>query len=89
MKTFKELVGEIEEALKRVVMFKKGKKVIKKKSDKKGYKTVGGKEVKMSAKEKIARKKGLKKTMIKMKGKKAQIGRKRKIAMKKRKAAGF
>ena len=44
MKTFKELVGEIEEALKRVVMFKKGKKVIKKKSDKKGYKTVGGNE---------------------------------------------
>ena len=49
MKSFKDFIVE---ALKKKVIVRGGKKKIVKKSDKEGYKTVDGKEVKMSSKEK-------------------------------------
>ena len=85
MKTFKELTVEFVEALKKKVVYRGGKRVVKKVSDKDGYKVVGGKEVKMSPKEKIARKKAGKIAARKRKGKSAQIAKKRAKSMAKRK----
>ena len=89
MKTFQELKDEMIEAIKKKIVFRAGKKVIKKVTDKKGFKMVGGKEVKMKAKEVIARKKAGKKRAIKMKSKKGILTKKRLKTMKKRKAGGF
>ena len=89
MKTFQELKDEMIEAIKKKIVFRAGKKVIKKVTDKKGFKMVGGKEVKMKAKEVIARKKAGKKRAIKMKSKKGVLTKKRLKTMKKRKAGGF
>ena len=59
MKTFKELVTEIKEALKRTVVYRAGKKKVIKKSTKAGYKNVGGKRAKMAKKRlKTMRKRG-------------------------------
>ena len=77
MKTFKELMDEFVEALKRKVVYRDGKRVVKKVTDKDGYKVVGGKEVKMSSKEKLARKKAGKIAARKRKSKSAQIAKKR------------
>ena len=57
MKTFQEYLDATLEALKKKVVFRGGKKMVLKKTNKAGYKTVGGKEVKMDAKEKMNRKK--------------------------------
>ena len=88
MKTFQEYLDATLEALKKKVVFRGGKKMVKKVSDKAGYKTVGGKEVKMSTKELMSRKKGAKKAAIKRKSGGAMAAKKRAISMKKRKAAG-
>ena len=85
MKTFKELTAEFVEAIKRKVVYRGGKRVVKKVTDKDGYKMVGGKEVKMSPKEKIARKKAGKIAARKRKGQSAAIAKKRARSMAKRK----
>ena len=64
MKTFKELTDALisrwSEAVKRKVVVRGGIRQVKKVTDKAGFKMVGGKEVKMDAKEKMKRKKGAK-----------------------------
>ena len=89
MKTFKELIYEFGEALKKTIVYRAGKKKILKVTDKKGFKMSGGKEVKMKSPELIARKKAAKKRVIKMKSKKGVLTKKRLKTMKKRKAGGF
>jgi hypothetical protein len=89
MKTFQEYVDATVEALKKKIVFRGGKKIIKKSTDKAGYKTVGGKEVKMDAKEKMNRKKAAKKSAVKRKSKSGQSAKKRAKSMKKRKAGGL
>ena len=88
MKTFKTLMDEIisrwSEAVKTKMVVRGGKKMRKKVTDKAGYKIVGGKEVKMDAKEKLARKKAAKVAARKRKSKGASIAKKRAISMKKR-----
>ena len=88
MKTFQEYLDATVEALKKKIVFRGGKRIVLKKTDKKGYKVVGGKEVKMSAKEKINRKKAAKKAAIKRKSGSAAAAKKRARSMKKRKSAG-
>jgi len=88
MKTFKELMDEMisrwSEGIKTKMVVRGGKKMRKKVTDKKGYKMVGGKEVKMDAKEKMARAKAAKVAARKRKSKGAQIAKKRAMSMKKR-----
>jgi hypothetical protein len=84
MKTFKELIGEFGEALKKTVVYRAGKKKIIRKSSKDGYKNVGGKEVKMKADEKRSRAKAMKKVAKKMGGKRAKMAKKRARTMRKR-----
>ena len=84
MKTFKELVDGMIEGMKSKMVVRGGKKMRIKTTDKKGYKMVGGKEVKMGAKEMMARKKAAKVSARKRKSKGAQIAKKRAISMKKR-----
>ena len=88
MKTFKELTDELisrwSEAVKRKVVFRGGKRQVKKVTDKAGFKMVGGKEVKMDAKEKMKRKKGAKFAAKKRKSQSAKISKKRLRTMKKR-----
>ena len=88
MKTFKTLMDEIisrwSEAVKTKMVVRGGKEMRKKVTDKKGFKIVGGKEVKMGAKEMMARKKAAKVSARKRKSKGAQIAKKRAISMKKR-----
>jgi len=88
MKTFKTLMDEIisrwSEAVKTKMVVRGGKKMRKKVTDKKGFKMVGGKEVKMGAKEMMARKKAAKVAARKRKSKGASIAKKRAISMKKR-----
>ena len=85
MKTFKELKAKFVEALKKKVVYRGGRRVVKKVSDKEGYKVVGGKEVKMTPKEKIARKKAGKIAARKRKGQSAAIAKTRARSMAKRK----
>ena len=84
MKTFKELVTDFTEALKKTVVFRAGKKKILKNSTKDGYKNGGGKEVRMDAGEKRARAKAMKKVARKMGGKRAKMAKKRAKTMRKR-----
>ena len=84
MKNFKELMEEIGEALKRTVVYRAGKKKILRKSSKKGFKNVGGKEVKMKRSEIRSREKAMKKVARKLGGKRAKMARKRAKTMKKR-----
>ena len=84
MKTFKELMGEIKEALKRTIVYRAGKKKVIKKSTKAGYKNVGGKEVKMKSTEKRARAKAMKKVARRLGGKRAKMAKKRLKTMRKR-----
>lgn len=72
------------EKLVRKVLFRKGKRIRKKKTDRKGYKSVGGKEVRMSAKEKRNRKLSQRRGARKRKATKAGALRKRKLTMRKR-----
>jgi len=67
----------------------RNKKKIRKKKKKPGYKVVGGKYKKMSAREKMKRKIGQRKGAKKRKAKKAQSNRKRKLSMTKRKSFGL
>ena len=64
MKTFKDFISRWNEALTKKIVYRAGKKVIKKVTNKDGYKVVKvdgkEKEVKMDAKEKMKRKKGAK-----------------------------
>ena len=88
MKTFQEYLDATLEALKKKIVYRGGKKIILKKTNKKGYKVVDGKEVKMSAKEKLNRKKAAKKAARKRKSGSAAAAKKRARTMKKRRSAG-
>ena len=83
MKTFQEYLDATLEALKKKVVFRGGIKVVLKKTDKKGFKVVGGKEVKMDAKEKMNRKKAAKKGAMKRKSGSAAAAKKRAKSMRK------
>ena len=85
MQTFQEYIDATLEALKKKIVFRGGKRMVLKKTDKKGYKVVDGKEVKMSAKEKMNRKKAAKKSVMKRKSGAAAAAKKRARSMKKRK----
>ena len=85
MQTFQEYLDATLEALKKKIVFRGGKRMVLKKTDKKGYKVVGGKEIKMSAKEKMNRKKAAKKAAMKRKSGSAAAAKKRAKSMKKRK----
>ena len=88
MKTFKELMDEMiarwTEGVKSKMVVRGGKKMRKKVTDKKGYKMVGGKEVKMKSDEIRARAKAGKIAARKRKGKGAAIAKKRARSMAKR-----
>ena len=84
MKTFKELIYEFGEALKKTIVYRAGKKKVLRKSTKAGYKNVGGKEVKMKADEKRARAKAMKKVARKLGGKRVKMAKKRARSMRKR-----
>ena len=88
MKTFQEYLDAKLEALKKKIVFRGGKKLVLKKTDKKGFKVVDGKEVKMSPKEIKNRKLAAKKSAKKRKATSAKAVKKRMKSMKKRKAAG-
>ena len=85
MQTFQEYLDATLEALKKKIVFRGGKRMVLKKTDKKGYKVVGGKEIKMSAKEKMNRKKAAKKAAMKRKSGSAAAAKKRAKSMRKRK----
>ena len=84
MQTFQEYLDATLEALKKKIVFRGGKRMVLKKTDKKGYKVVGGKEIKMDAKEKMNRKKAAKKGAMKRKSGSAAAAKKRAKSMKKR-----
>jgi hypothetical protein len=88
MQTFQEYLDAKLEALKKKIVFRGGKKLVLKKTDKKGFKVVDGKEVKMSPKEIKNRKLAAKKSAKKRKATSAKAVKKRMKSMKKRKAAG-
>lgn len=88
MQTFQEYLDAKLEALKKKIVFRGGKKLVLKKTDKKGFKVVDGKEVKMSPKEIKNRKLASKKSAKKRKATSAKAVKKRMKSMKKRKAAG-
>ena len=79
---FLELDQLVEKAVRKKIV-RNGKKQVVKRSDREGYKTVGGKEVKMSAKEKMNRQKAQKKAALKRKSKQQTSNRKRSKSMKK------
>ncbi|MAL45953.1 hypothetical protein, partial [Hyphomonas sp.] len=78
--------GDFEEAIKRKVVVRGGKKIRKKVTTKSGYRMAGGKQVRMSASEKRKRAKGAKKAARKRRGRMAGILRKRKRSLRKRKS---
>ena len=84
MKTFKELIDEIGEAIKKSFVVRGGKKQRKVTSSKPGYKMVDGKEVRMDPKELKARKKGAKIGARKAKSKAGIAAKKRAKSTKKR-----
>ena len=84
MKTFQEYLDATVEALKKKIVFRGGKRMAIKKSDKKGFKVKDGKEVKMSAKEVQGRKKGAKRGAMKRKSGAAAAAKKRAKSMSKR-----
>ena len=88
MQTFQEYLDAKLEALKKKIVFRGGKKLVLKKTDKKGFKVVDGKEVKMSPREIKNRKLAAKKSAKKRKATSAKAVKKRMKSMKKRKAAG-
>jgi hypothetical protein len=78
----------IEERLVKKVIVRRGKKQIVRRTDKEGYKTVNGKEVKMSSQEKMRKKKGAKRSAMKRKSKAGSMRVMRKKSMAKRKSLG-
>ena len=83
----------ISEKLIRKKVIRKGKKLVKWKTDKEGYRVamVNGrpKEVKMSSQEKLKRKKASKKSVIKRKAKSAQSNKNRRKSLKRRSSMGI
>ena len=81
--------NELFEALRKKVLFRNGKRMIKKKSTKSGYKSVGGKEKRMSHSEKKKRALSQIKGARKRKATKSKANRKRKKSMRKREMSGL
>ena len=79
----------INEVLKKKVIFRNGKRMVKKKSDRDGFKTVNGKEVRMSATEKRKRSKSQKIGARKRKATNSISSKKRELTNNKRKNAGL
>ena len=84
MKTFQEYLDATVEALKKKIVFRGGKRIVLKKTDKKGFKVVGGKEVKMKAPERLARRKAMRKVAKKNRAKSGRMAKKRARTMRKR-----
>ena len=80
---FNELQAMLEKIV-RVKVIRGGKKKILKKSDRKGYTTKDGKEVKITAQQHLKMSKSQKKASIKRKSSKALTNIKRKKSLKKR-----
>lgn len=84
-----EETDKVSEAAVRVRIIRRGKAVTKKRSNKSGYKMMGGREVKMSARERISRKRAQRRGAKKRKAHMSQIQRKRKISFKRRSSMGL
>ena len=85
MKSFVEFLDEdMDEAVKRKVVIRKGKRMIKYKTDRPGYKVVNKKEVKIGASDAIKMSIRNTKSARKRKGKSAQSNMKRSRSMVKR-----
>lgn len=80
MKTALELL----EMVTRKVVWRAGKRMVKKVTDREGYKMQDGQEVKMSVRELIKRRKAAKRTARKRKSKEQQMLRKRERTLMKR-----
>lgn len=83
-----EIYPEILEESGYEYVIRKGKKIRRKKR-RKGFKVVGGKYKKLTARERMKRKIAARKAAKKRKAKKAQIKRKQRISMRKRKSMGL
>jgi hypothetical protein len=77
-------LSELLEMVARNVVWRDGKRLIKKQTDRVGYKMQDGQEVKMTTREQIKRRKAGKRTARKNKSKEQMIIRKRERTMKKR-----
>jgi len=75
---------DIAEAIIRKRVVRKGYIIIKKKSDRPGFKVIKGKEIKIPYDEVLKRKKGARIAARKRKSKKGSIARKRAMSMRKR-----
>ena len=85
MKTFSEfLETDLDEAVKRTVVIRDGKRNIKFKTDKKGYKVQGKREVKISSADAMKMSLRNKKSARKRAGKSATANRKRSRSLQKR-----
>lgn len=78
--------AEMDEAAVRVAMIRKGKRVVKRRSNRSGYKIVKGREVRMSPAEQRARKRAQRKAARKRRSKRTSTARKRSRSMRKRKS---
>jgi len=76
--------SDIDEAVRRKRVVRGGKVMIKKKTDKSGYKVKNGKEVRMTSQERMKRKRASIKAARKRKGRQSMIQKKRKRSMTKR-----
>lgn len=77
---------EMDEAAVRVSMIRKGKRVVKRRSNRKGYKIVGGREVRMSPAEQRTRRRAQRRAARKRKSKRSTTSRKRKMSLRRRKS---
>jgi len=75
---------ELLETVTRNVVWRDGKRLVKKQTDKVGYKMEDGSEIKMTTREQIKRRKAAKRTARKNKAKMNQIIRKRARTMQRR-----
>jgi hypothetical protein len=75
---------ELIEAVYRHVVWRDGKRKIKKETDRPGYRIEDGQEVKMTTREQIKRRKGAKRAARKNRSKEQQIIRKRERTLRKR-----
>jgi hypothetical protein len=91
MKSLIQHIAEVEgidEKLVKKIIFRKGKRLVVRRTDKPGYKTVNGKEVRVGAQERLKKSKGAKRAAKKRKSKTAAMKVMRNRSLRKRKASG-
>lgn len=76
--------AELVEVVTRNIVWRDGKRLVKKQTDRPGYKVQDGQELKMTTREQIKRRKAAKRTARKNKSKQQMIIRKRERTMQKR-----